>query len=65
MISDEGEYSPTNSKGKDSRGINITSSSSSAADSFQVHESKKFKISDFVLLDKKFKIINIARQHPK
>ncbi|KAK1137317.1 hypothetical protein K0M31_001829 [Melipona bicolor] len=33
--------------------------------SFQEHESKKSRISNFVSLDMKLKIINIVRQHPK
>ncbi|KAK9295328.1 hypothetical protein QLX08_010314 [Tetragonisca angustula] len=66
IIDDVGQDSPTNSEGEDSPDINISSSNSSAAaDSFQEHEPKKSRISDFVPLDRRLKIINIARQHPK
>ena len=66
IIGDVGQDSPTNSEGEDSADINISSSNSSAeADSFQEHEPKKSRISDFVPLDRRLKIINIARQHPK
>ena len=61
IIGDEEEDPPINSKGEDSPGINISSSSSSAAvDNFQEHEPKKSRIPDFVPLVPEMESVNVA-----